>query len=29
MQLIDFDGTPVLVAFGREGLDPTRWTVIP
>lgn len=29
MQLIDFDGTPVLVAFGRESLDPTRWTVIP
>jgi hypothetical protein len=29
MQLVDFDGTPVLVAFGRQGLDPTRWTVIP
>ncbi|HTL38154.1 MAG TPA: hypothetical protein VL326_33725 [Kofleriaceae bacterium] len=29
MQLIDFNGTPVLVAYGREGLDPTRWAVIP
>jgi len=29
MQIIDFDGTPVLVAYGREGLDPTRWAVIP
>jgi hypothetical protein len=29
MQLLDFDGTPVLVAYGREGLDPTRFAIIP
>jgi hypothetical protein len=29
MQLLDFGGTPVLVAYGREGLDPTRFVVIP
>jgi hypothetical protein len=29
MQLVDFDGTPVLVAYGRESLDPSRWTVVP
>ncbi|HUS29084.1 MAG TPA: hypothetical protein VMZ53_11255 [Kofleriaceae bacterium] len=29
LQLIDFDGTPVLVAYGRSELDPTRWAVLP
>jgi hypothetical protein len=29
MQLLDFDRTPVLVAYGREGLDPTRFAIIP
>jgi len=29
MQLIDFNGTPVLVAYGRNDIDPTRFAILP